>query len=392
LILGAAAWLALTVWLYLIFAHGAYWRSRPELAASVPDATPDVDIIVPARDEAATIRPVIASLLAQDYHGRFRVILVDDGSSDDTAGIARSAARGGEGEASAGGADAGDPGVAGGGRLTVVSLTSKPPGWSGKLWAVAQGVAAGRAPLLLLTDADILHDRRHLATLVARQSRSGLDLVSEMVHLNCSSLAERALVPAFVYFFQMLYPFAMVNDPRSKTAAAAGGTMLVGREALQRIGGIEAIRGALIDDVTLAKSIKRHGAVYLGHTALAASIRPYPGFGEIWRMISRTAFTQLRYSPVLLASTVVGMALVWLVPVYGASFAAGYARLAGIAAFGLSIASYQPTLRRYGRNPLWALALPFIALFYVAATIGSAIDHWRGAGATWKSRAYPREP
>jgi hopene-associated glycosyltransferase HpnB len=399
LILGTAAWLALAVWLYLIFAHGAYWRSRPELTASVPDATPDVDIIVPARDEAATIRPVIASLLAQDYHGRFRVILVDDGSSDDTAGIARSAAPGGDGEGSAGGAAAGDPGVAGGGRsgvagggrLTVVSLTSKPPGWSGKLWAVAQGVAAGRAPLLLLTDADIVHDPRHLATLVARQSCSSLDLVSEMVHLNCSSFAERALVPAFVYFFQMLYPFAMVNDPRSKIAAAAGGTMLVRREALERIGGIESIRGALIDDVTLAKSIKRHGPVYLGHTALAASIRPYPGCGEIWRMISRTAFTQLRYSPVLLAATVAGMALVWLVPVYGASFAAGYARLAGIAAFGLSIVSYQPTLRRYGRNPLWALALPLIALFYAAATIGSAIDHWRGTGATWKSRAYPRE-
>jgi hopene-associated glycosyltransferase HpnB len=381
LILGAAAWLALAVWLYLFLARGGFWRSRPELAPAVPDTAPDVDIVVPARDEAATIRPVIDSLLAQDYAGRFRVILVDDNSGDRTASLARGAA------GIASGPDARDAAGSAGG-LAVISLDSKPAGWSGKLWAVAQGVAAGRAPLLLLTDADIVHDRRHLAALVARQSRFQLDLVSEMVHLNCASLAERALVPAFVYFFQMLYPFAKVNDPRSKVAAAAGGTMLVRREALERIGGIESIRGALIDDVTLAASIKRHGPVFLGHSALAASIRPYPGFADIWRMIARTAFTQLRYSAALLALTVAGMALVWLVPVASTLFAHGPARIAGLVAFGVSAGSFLPTLSRYGRSPLWAPALPLIALFYLAATLGSALDHWRGKGARWKSRAY----
>jgi hopene-associated glycosyltransferase HpnB len=267
----------------------------------------------------------------------------------------------------------------------------KPAGWSGKLWAVAQGVAASSAPVLLLTDADIVHDPRHLSALVSRLKDPRVELVSEMVRLNCTSFAERALVPAFVYFFQMLYPFASVNDPRSSVAAAAGGTVLVRKEALQRIGGIEAIKGALIDDVTLAKSIKTVGPIYLGHSGLANSVRPYPHFADIWNMVSRTAFTQLRYSLVLLLLTLLGLTLVWLVPVWALVLQTGWQRACGGAACLLATASYIPTLLRYGRNPLWALTLPLIALFYMAATVGSALNRWFGGGSQWKKRAYGAE-
>jgi hopene-associated glycosyltransferase HpnB len=270
----------------------------------------------------------------------------------------------------------------------VITLQSKPAEWSGKLWALSQGVAASRAPLLLLTDADIVHGPRHLSTLVAKLLRSRTDMVSEMVRLNCTSLAERALVPAFVYFFQMLYPFRKVNDPRSSVAAAAGGTVLIRREALQRTGGIEAIKNSLIDDVALATAVKKSGSIFLGHSGLAASIRPYPHFADIWHMISRTAFTQLRHSAVLLALTLLGLTLVWLVPAAAILFGHGRQLAAGSLAFGLSAVSYLPTLARYGRSRFWAPVLPLIALFYMAATVGSALDYWRGRGARWKSRAY----
>jgi len=358
--------LSLLVWLYLLFAHGRFWRSVPELLPAIPADFPAVDIIVPARDEAPTIAAVIQSLLAQDYAGRFRVLLVDDNSSDDTAAAAGA-----------------DP------RLEILRLTSKPPGWSGKLWAVSQGVDAGEAAILLLTDADIVHDPGHLSSLMAEMQRSSRAMVSEMVRLNCVSLAERALVPAFVYFFQMLYPFSQVNDANSRTAGAAGGTVLIQRSALERIGGIQSIRGALIDDVALARAVKQHASIFLGHSALARSIRPYPHFTDIWRMISRTAFTQLRYSAVLLLLTMIGMTVVWLAPVWEAAFDSGWRAGCGLAACVLALTSYQPTLKRYRRNPAWALCLPLIALFYLAATLASALDHWRGKGASWKNRAYP---
>jgi hopene-associated glycosyltransferase HpnB len=359
------ALLSLLVWLYLFFAHGRFWLSGPQLPPAVPGDCPDVDVVVPARDEAPTIGPVIGSLLAQDYRGKFRVVLVDDNSTDGTAALAGMAAN-----------------------LTVISLQSKPVEWSGKLWALSQGVAASHAPVLLFTDADIVHDPRHLSSLVAKLVQSRADMVSEMVRLNCTSLAERALVPAFVYFFQMLYPFSRVNDPASSVAAAAGGTVLIRREALERIGGIEAIKSSLIDDVALATSVKRSGAIFLGHSGLAASIRPYAKFADIWQMIARTAFTQLRYSAVLLALTLLGLTVVWLVPAAAILFTRGWPFAFGLAAFGLSVTSYLPTLVRYGRNPFWALALPLIALFYMAATVGSAVNYWRGRGARWKSRAY----
>jgi hopene-associated glycosyltransferase HpnB len=365
------ALLSLCIWLYLFFAHGRFWLSTPELSPALPEETPDVDIIVPARDEAETIGRVIASLAAQEYPGRFRIILVDDGSSDGTADLAAAAVR----------PSAGPP-------LHVVPAQPKPPGWSGKLWAVSQGVALARAPVLLLADADIVHDPRHLATLVARLNAPRVDMVSEMVRLNCSSRAERALVPAFVYFFQMLYPFARVNDPKSRVAAAAGGTVLIRREALDRIGGVASIKGALIDDVALAKAVKRGGAIYLGHSGLAASIRRYPDVADIWNMITRTAFTQLHYSAALLALTLLGLTLVWWVPICEASLGHGWHRLCGLAAFALGSSSYLPTLMRYKRNAVWALALPLIALFYMAATLSSALHFWRGSGARWKNRDY----
>lgn len=359
------ALLSLLIWLYLFFAHGRFWESAPELPPASPQDRPDVDIVVPARDEAATIGQVIASLLAQDYAGQFRVILVDDNSTDGTASMAGAAPN-----------------------LTVITLQSKPGDWSGKLWALSRGVAQTHAPLLLFTDADIAHDPRHVSSLVAKLLESQLDMVSEMVHLNCASLAERALVPAFVYFFQMLYPFSRVNDPRSAVAAAAGGTVLIRREALQRSGGIDAIKAALIDDVALAALVKRSGPIFLGHSGLAASIRTYPAFADIWHMVSRTAFTQLRYSAALLTVTLSGLTLVWWVPLATALFGHGWPRLAGLGAYALSGLSYLPTLKRYGRSRMWALALPLIAFFYMAATVGSALDYWRGRGARWKRRAY----
>jgi hopene-associated glycosyltransferase HpnB len=359
------ALLSLSIWLYLFLAHGRFWSSEPELAPATPVACPDVDVVVPARDEAQTIGRVIASLLAQDYAGKFRVVLVDDDSADETALRAGSAPN-----------------------LHVIRGAPKPAGWSGKLWALQQGVAASTSPVLFFTDADIVHDPRHLSTLVARLSEPRVDMVSEMVRLNCTSLAERALVPAFVYFFQMLYPFARVNRPRSRVAAAAGGTIMIRREALERIGGIAAIKNTLIDDVALARVVKAGGPIYLGHSGLAASIRAYPQFADIWRMISRTAFTELRYSALLLLLTLLGLTLVWLAPVAAMIFGHGLEAGCGLAAFALAAITYMPSLTRYGCSRLWSLALPLIALFYMAATLGSAVNYWRGAGASWKDRAY----
>ncbi|HEY0206831.1 MAG TPA: glycosyltransferase [Acetobacteraceae bacterium] len=369
-IIAAAALLA---WAYLLLAHGRFWQAGPVLAPAQPRFCPAVEVVVPARDEAEGIEAALRSLLVQDYAGPLRVIVVDDGSTDGTGAIARRLASSLDRSAR---------------ELLVLDGRPRPPGWSGKLWAVAQGVGAASAGLLLLTDADIVHDPAHVRTLVAKAERDRLDLVSEMVELRCRSLAERALVPAFVFFFQMLYPFARVNDPMDATAAAAGGTMLLRRRALDRIGGIAAVRGALIDDVALAAAVKRGGRVWLGHSALARSLRPYPGAADIWRMVARTAYVQLRHSPAVLAGTVAGLALVWLAPPALALFGHGAARGMAALAWAGSAASYLPTLRRFRQSPAWALALPGIACFYLAATLGSAWDHHRGRGAVWKQRAY----
>ena len=357
--------IALLAWLYLAFLHGRFWQSGPTLAPARPLAAPAVAVVVPARDEAEVIARSIGSLLAQDYAGPLRIVLVDDGSADATAAIARA--------------------LPGAERLTVIEGAARPAGWAGKLWAVHQGVAATDAGLVLLTDADIEHEPAHIATLVARMDESGVDMVSEMVALNCRSFAERALVPAFVYFFAMLYPFEWVNDPLRATAAAAGGTMLIRRRALDRIGGIEAIRGELIDDVALARAVKRGGRIWLGHGGLARSIRPYPGFSDIWRMVTRSAYVQLRYSPVLLVLTTLGLLFIFITPPSATLLRHDWR---GLAAWLLMGATFLPTLRRFRLSPVWAVFLPVIAVFYMAATVGSAVNHYRGRGVVWKRRAY----
>lgn len=362
----ALAVVAVAAWIYLLCARGRFWQGGPVLPARHSEQQPRVAVIVPARDEAPFVARTLASLLAQQY-GALRVILVDDGSTDGTGAIAR---------------QIGDP------RLEVLAGQPPPPGWSGKLWAIAQGIAASDAEFVLLTDADIAHEPGHLTSLVAQAEAGRCDLVSEMVRLNCTSPAERLLVPAFVYFFQLLYPFAWVNDAARATAAAAGGSVLLRRDALQRIGGIAAIRGALIDDVALARAVKRGGKIWLGHSTLARSLRPYPGAGDIWRMIARSAFVQLRYSWMRVTRTAVAMTLVFVVPPLLAVFGSGIARWFGLLAWIAEGASFVPTLRRFGLSPMRAPLLPLIALFYTAATIGSALQHTFGGGLAWKRRLY----
>jgi hopene-associated glycosyltransferase HpnB len=360
--------LAFLIWCWLLMMHGQFWHSGPVLPVAVPSYTPPVAIIVPARDEAPFIERTIRSLLAQNYPGPFQVTLVDDRSEDGTGAIVRAIA---------------DP------RLHVLTGAPRPMGWAGKLWALHQGVAESGAPeYYFLTDADIEHDVPHLASLVAMAERQDLDMVSEMVVLSCDSWAEKALIPAFVFYFQLLYPFSRVNNPLSGTAAAAGGSVLVRRRALTRIGGIDAVRGALIDDVALAAAVKTGGRIYLGHSALARSIRPYPGIADIWRMIARSAYAQLHFTPVLLAGVTMAMALVWLVPAAAALFGHGWTCFLGLLTWALFAATYLPTLSRLRRSFVWAVFLPAIALFYMAATIGSAVNYHRGRGVVWKGRAY----
>ncbi len=341
-----------------------------------PARWPDVTAVVPARDEAACIADSVGSLLAQDYPGRLRVILVDDGSTDGTAGLAEQAA------AAAGAAD----------RLEVIAGAPLPQGWTGKLWAMKQGIDRASAgteapPFLLLTDADIVHDPRSVARLVARAEAGGLVLASLMVRLRCSSFAERCIVPAFVYFFRMLYPFAWVNRTDRTTAAAAGGCMLVRREALARAGGVEAIRGELIDDCALGRRLKAVGPIWLGLSDSVRSVRAYDGFGPLRRMVVRSAYAELRYSPLRLAGAVAGMAVTFLAPPLLALFGGGVASLAGLAACVMMMLSFVPILRFYGLSALWAPALPLIALVYTAWTVESAVEHASGRGGRWKGRA-----
>lgn len=380
MLLGLAI-LSAIIWVGLIFFHGRFWQGGPILRPAAPhttnaDIAPDVTVVIPARDEAESIEAALSSLLGQDYPGKLSLILVNDRSEDETGSLARSLP---------------DPKN----RLTVLDGVNPAPGWSGKLWAVSQGVAEAnrrhptQSGYLLLTDADIVHAPAHISTLVAKAQTDALHMVSEMVELQCESLPERALVPAFVFFFALLYPFAKVNNPASRTAGAAGGTILLRRDTLAEIGGIEALRGALIDDCTLAACVKQAGGrLYLGHSCLAKSIRPYPTTRAIWNMITRTAYVQLHFSRVLLVLTVLAMGVVWVMPGLLALFAHGAVQWVGLATWCVSVASFLPTLRRFKLSPLWAFTLPFVAVFYTAATIGSAINHYRGHGVVWKNRAY----
>ncbi len=364
---------SLAAWVYLIALHGEFWRSRPVLEAGTPSGNASVTVLAPARNEAESVAQSLASLLAQEYAGRLRVVLVDDNSTDGTAEIASS--------------------LVSDGRLSIVKGAPLPAGWSGKMWAVHQGLAhkaAREADYILLADADVVHAPDHVAALVARAESKGLDLVSEMVRLNCTTAAERALIPAFVFFFQMLYPFAWVNDTNKRTAGAAGGTMLVRRAALDAVGGVERIRQRLIDDCALAQEIKQDGGrIWLGHSERAVSTRVYSQARDVWNMIARTAFEQLGRSILMLLGCVAGMALLYCAPPLMAVAAHGAARWLGVAAWLLMAICFQPTLQRYRRSALWGLALPGIAMFYLCATVDSAVRFYCGRGGGWKDRVYP---
>jgi hopene-associated glycosyltransferase HpnB len=317
----------------------------------------------------------VRSVLAQGYPGPLRLIVVDDRSTDGTATLARAA-------------------VSDDSRFGVLAGGPRPPGWTGKLWALHQGSEALRddpAPFLLLTDADIRHRPDSVRRLVQRALAGKFVLASLMVRLRCESTAERWLIPAFVFFFGMLFPFRWVRDPAARTAAAAGGCVLLDRAALGAAGGFAAIRGAVIDDCALARLMKaRGGRIWLGLTERAESLRPYPRAGDIRRMVARTAYAQLGYSPALLAGTVAGLALLFLAPPLLALFAEGAPRLLGTAAWAAMALAYAPTLRRFGLSPLRAAALPAVASAYLFFTGDSALAEWRGRGGMWKGESNPK--
>ncbi|HZP07785.1 glycosyltransferase [Methyloceanibacter sp.] len=371
--------LALGIWVYLVLFRGFFWlaaeredRNRPNL----PEGAnwPGVVAVIPARNEALALPRTLASLSAQDYPGKFAVVVVDDDSTDGTGVLARKAAAASDVE------------------ISVLQGAPLPGGWTGKVWAMQQGIAHAERMVpppdyLLLTDADIDYPPDAVARLVARAKASRTVLTSLMVKLNCESLPERALIPAFVYFFQMLYPFAWVNRAESKTAAAAGGVMLVDRRALAKAGGIAKIRSALIDDCALARLLKGEGPIWLGLASDVRSSRIYPRFGDIRRMVARSAYAELDYSPLRLAGTAIGMVLTFIFPPIAACFAPFPANILAAVAFALMMLSFLPILRFYRRSALWAVALPAMAAAYLVFTLDSAYQHWRGRGGAWKGRS-----
>jgi len=369
--------LVLAAWGALLALRGDFWRADQRLVEGEfqPDRWPTVAVVVPARNEADVIEESLLSIAAQQYEGTVRIFLVNDRSDDDTARLARKV-----------------PGV------TVIGGSNAPPGWTGKMWAVSQGVAAVEdtniAPeYVWLTDADIAHHPGELASLVAGSEHAGLDLNSLMVRLRIESLWDVLLIPAFVFFFQKLYPFPWVNDPARKTAAAAGGSMLVRQSALARIGGIEAIADELIDDCALAQRIKSSGGrIRLALATDTRSIRAYGSLGETWQMVARTAFHQLNYSVVALLGTLIGMAFLYLGPpvimVWSAFVGEWPAMTAAFAAWFTMGWAFAPTIYRYGLSPWYGFTLPFAGLLYTLMTVDSARRHWMGKGGTWKGRTH----
>ena len=379
-----AAWLAAAAWAGLLIARGRFWdASADRLANPVTDTSaPDVHAVIPARNEGDVIGRTIASVIAQRYPGRFAVTLVDDRSDDETANEVRAAI-------AAAGAQA---------RVTVHQARPRPDGWTGKVWALAEGVAAARAAgaapaFWWFTDADVEHDPDTLARLVATARAERRDLVSLMVELHCTEPWEALLIPAFVFFFRMLYPFAWVNDSENGTAGAAGGCVLLSGALLERIGGIASISHQLIDDCSLAAEVKGAGGnLWLGLSTTSRSVRPYLGLEPIWSMVARTAYTQLNYSAALLAGTLAGMTMLYVVPLW--AIASGLARkrndvlLPGLITWGMMSLAYAPTVKLY-RQPMWrALTLPLAGLLYTAMTVDSARRHARGKGGTWKGRNF----
>ncbi|APY89541.1 glycosyl transferase family 2 [Streptomyces alfalfae] len=383
--MSALAWIAagsLAAWLWLLLGQGFFWRTDVRLPPRrEPAAWPSVCVVVPARDEADVLPESLPSLLAQDYPGRAEVVLVDDGSTDGTGGLARDLA-----------------GRHGGLPLTVASPGEPPAGWTGKLWAVRHGIALARArdpEYLLLTDADIAHGPDSLRELVAAAHGGGFDLVSLMARLRVACAWERLVVPAFVYFFAQLYPFRRIGRRGARTSAAAGGCVLLRADAAERAGVPDAIRHAVIDDVALARAVRRSGGhIWLGLADRVDSVRPYPRLADLWRMVSRSAYAQLRHSPPLLLGTVAGLALVYLAPplalVMGLAAGDVPCAVAGGPAWLVMTVTYLPMLRYYRQPPWLALTLPLTAFLYLLMTVDSAVLHYRGRGAAWKGRTYAR--
>jgi hopene-associated glycosyltransferase HpnB len=405
LALSIACTAAAVVWAYLVVGHGRYWRAgewlppaSPSPFRSEPAAWPDVVAVIPARNEAAMLPATLPTLLGQDYPGALKVILVDDCSSDGTAEVAAELGR-----------EPGRPRRA----LTVITGTPPPRGpagqWAGKVWDMAPGLEAAGLPsaaaadgrgagpgYVLFTDADIAWEAGALRALVRAAEGDDRDLVSQMALLRTATRWERVIVPAFVYFFAQLYPFRRVNAPGSRTAAAAGGCMLVRRDTLARSGGLAPISGARIDDVALGRMIKRQsGRCWLGLSTRVVSVRPYPRLADLWHMVARSAYIQLGYSPWLLAATVIGLLFIYALPPAGAiiGLAAGAATApaalaagAGLAGWALMSLTYLPMLRLYRLSPLRAPGLPLIAMLYAAMTVDSARRHYAGRGAAWKGR------
>jgi hopene-associated glycosyltransferase HpnB len=383
MIVTALAFVPVAIWAYLLFGKGWFWLCRERDDADAADRgthdaaadSPSVVAVIPARDEAEAVARAVGSLLRQDFSGRFSIVVVDDQSSDGTAGEARAAA---------------EAAIAAG-RVRIVTGSAPPQGWTGKLWAMRQGLAVVEAEesppeFVLFTDADIACAPQTLRRLVAIARETDSVLVSLMAKLRSVSTAERLLAPAFVFFFQKLYPFAWVNDPGRRTAAAAGGCMLVRREALAAAGGLETLRDALIDDCALAAAMKRQGAIWLGLTENVHSLRAHPDIADFGRMIVRSAFAQLHYSSILLIGAVAGMAATYLAPPLLAVFGHGAAQAAGLIAWALMAFAFVPMLRFYRQPVAFGVALPAIAAAYTVFTIESAVQHWRGRGGKWKGR------
>ena len=372
-----AGTLCVVIWVYLLVGHGQFWRvqksaPRPAPAAEVHGK---IAVVIPARNESDVIGRAVASLLRQSCANSLHIFVVDDHSSDGTAEAARHAAS--------------DCSQAN--RLTIISGRPLPSGWTGKLWALQQGIGQAlmlQPDFLLLTDADIEHSPDNIVRLVSIADAGSYDLTSFMVKLHCRSFAEKTLIPAFVFFFFMLYPPAWIRDSQRRTAGAAGGCVLIRPEALAKAGGIEAIRQEIIDDCALARAVKRSGGrVWLGATSDTQSLRAYDTFAEIERMIARTAFNQLRHSALLLIGAVFGMLLVYLCPLMLLASGSNWLMAMGGVAYLMMAMAYLPMVRFYQLNPLWALTLPFSAAFYTFATVHSALKYWSGRGGEWKGRA-----
>ena len=370
----SVATLSAVTWSYLALARGSFWRiknAKPD-ASDKAGFSGGVVAVIPARNEAELIGPVVTSLLNQCV--AMPVLLVDDESSDGTADVARRASE------KAGKADA----------LIVIQSKPLPAGWTGKLWSMHQGIERARAlnpAWLLLADADVLHGAETVANLGLIASHGHYDQVSFMVKLHCESLPEKLLIPAFVYFFFMLYPPAWIRDTRRSTAGAAGGCMLVRAETLERAGGLEAIRGALIDDCSLARLLKQHGGrLWIGLADQSQTLRRYETFSDVEHMVSRTAFNQLKHSSLLLLCTIAGMVITYLAPPLLLLTHSRLAIFMGAAAWAAMTMTYSTMVRYYRLNPAWALTLPLAALFYLGATMHSAVKYWNGSGGDWKGR------